>query len=80
LNEKLANRFGLGPQPFYLGKYDPDTEPGAVPGFVFCDENDKSCLREYPDIIVTMTSFQTEIIALNAIQEINAFINQGRSQ
>jgi|LakMenEpi03Aug12_release.lakeMendotaPanAssembly.Ray.scaffolds.fasta_scaffold1045058_1 hypothetical protein len=80
LNEKLANRFGLSPQPFYLGKYDPDTEPGAVPEFVFCDENDESCLSEYPDIIVTMASFPTEIIALNAIQEINALINQGRSQ
>jgi hypothetical protein len=80
LNKKLANRFELGSQPFYLGKYDPSVEPGAVPGFVFCEENDRSCLREYPDIIVTMASFPTEIIALNAIQEINALINQGRFQ
>ena len=80
LNKKLANRFELGSQPFYLGKYDPSVEPDAIPGFVFCEENDRCCLREYPDIIVTMASFPTEIIALNAIQEINALINQGRFQ
>jgi len=71
LNISLANHSNLGEQPFYLGKYDPAAEPGGIPGFVFCAPDDESCLSEYPDIIVSMVSFTSEILALAAIEQID---------